>query len=219
APLDARAQGTIAHFVLEQLPIEAFLAPDRAEPTVTRLLENARIPVEHPQHAAIAGRAMRFLKTTYARAIAEAGATLAREVPFVLPVEDEAGHAVSLRGSMDLVVTWPDGAVDIVDYKSARSGETDSYAFQLDVYALAARERFPNTTRLRAGLAFLGGGSGEPLWRELPSAAAVRARIATLGNELFRARWTNAFPRVAIDRCESIHCGFIGRCHPRRDEA
>ncbi|MDF2694230.1 MAG: putative ATP-dependent helicase, partial [Labilithrix sp.] len=140
------------------------------------------------------------------------------EVAFVLPVEDEAGRAVSLRGSMDLVVAWSDGAVDIVDYKSARGGETDSYAFQLDVYALAARARFPAAKRLRAGLSFLGGGTGEPVWRELPSEDAVRRRIAGLGGELVRARWADAFPRVEIARCESIYCGFIGRCHPRRDD-
>lgn len=209
--------GTIAHAVLERLPADAFLAADRAAAAVSRSLESAGVPEDHPQHAAIAGRAMRFLETAYARSIAERGATITREVAFVLPIEDEAGRAVSLRGSMDLVVLWPDGAVDVVDYKSARSGDTDSYAFQLDVYALAARARFPEATRLRAGLAFLGAGTGEPVWRDLPSEHEVRARITRLGAELIRARWTDVFPRVEIERCESIHCGFIGRCHPRRD--
>ena len=178
--------GTIAHAVLERLPAEAFLAADRAagHAAVTRSLESAGVPEDHPQHAAIAGRAMRFLETAYARSIAERGATITREVAFVLPIEDEAGRAVSLRGSMDLVVVWPDGVVDVVDYKSARSGDTDSYAFQLDVYALAARARFPEAKRLRAGLAFLGAGTGEPGWRDLPSEHDVRARITRLGAEL-----------------------------------
>jgi ATP-dependent helicase/nuclease subunit A len=229
APKDARgerahvvvgtaAAGTIAHAVLERLPIDTFLDPERAAFAVTRSLESAGISEDHPQHAAIAGRAMRFLRTGYARSIAERGGTMTREVAFVLPIEDEAGRTVSLRGSMDLVVAWPDGDVDVVDYKSARSGVTDSYAFQLDVYALAARARFPEAKRLRAGLAFLGGGTGEPVWRGLPSEHDVRTRIAKLGAELVRARWTESFPRVEIARCESIYCGFIGRCHPRRDD-
>ncbi len=217
AVLDARAQGTIAHEVLEHLPVETFLDPERASAAVVRSLEGAGVPEGHPQHAAIAGRAMRFLETSYVRTIAEGGARISREVAFVLPVEDAAGRAVSLRGSMDLVVTWPDGSVDVVDYKSARSGDTDSYAFQLDVYALAARARHPEARRLRVGLAFLGAGTGEPIWRELPDEQELRARIAVLGADLVRARWTDSFPRVAIERCESIYCGFIGRCHPRRD--
>ncbi|CAN5835769.1 hypothetical protein BH11MYX4_BH11MYX4_68770 [soil metagenome] len=34
-----------------------------------------------------------------------------------------------------------------------------------------------------------------------------------MGDRLVRARWSGAFPRVALERCESIYCGFIGRCH------
>jgi ATP-dependent helicase/nuclease subunit A len=215
--LDARAQGTIAHAVLERLPVPAFLSPERAEGEVLRALEAAGVVATHPDHAAIAGRAMRFLRTSYASTIASRGATLEREVAFVLAIEDESGRAVTLRGSMDLLVIWPDGAVDVIDYKSARSGNVEHYGLQLDVYSLAARARFPNTQRLRAGLSFLGAGSGEPLWRDLPSEAEIRQRIARLGAGLVGARWADAFPRVEIARCESIHCGFIGRCHPDRD--
>jgi ATP-dependent helicase/nuclease subunit A len=214
ASLDARAQGTIAHAVLEQLPLDVFLAGGDAATAVNKALDVAGVGSEHPEHAAIAGRALRFLTTGYARSISERGGEVHREVAFVLPVGGE--RVVTLRGSMDLVVAWPDGDVDVVDYKSARSGNTSSYAFQLDVYALAARALFPTAPRLRAGLSFLGGGSGEPVWRTLRPEAEIRGRIEELGDGLVRARWANAFPRVAIDRCESIHCGFIGRCHPER---
>lgn len=222
--LDARARGTIAHAVLERLPMDAFLSPGDADAAVAHTLASAGVPEDHPQHAAIAARAMRFLRTAYAKSIADHGATLTRELPFVLPIEDESGRSVTLRGSMDLVVAWPDGAVDVVDYKSARGGPPEttqqqigSYAFQLDVYALAARAHFPNATRLRAGLSFLGAGTGEPVWRDLPDESEVRKRIAALGAKLVAARWSDAFPRVEIERCESIHCGFIGRCHPDRN--
>lgn len=211
--LDARAQGTLAHAVLERLPSAVFGKADEALETARRALVAEGVPVDHPQHDAIVARVMRFVRSGYARGMADAPAELRREVAFVLGVEDEAGRAVTLRGSMDLVVVWPDGAIDVVDYKSARSGDVDTYAFQLDVYALAARAMFPDAPRLRAGLVFLGAGAGEPVWRTLPPEREVRARLASLGQRLVDARWSDAFPREPIERCEVIHCGFIGRCH------
>ncbi|MDB4945403.1 MAG: putative ATP-dependent helicase [Labilithrix sp.] len=213
-PLDARAQGTLAHAVLERVPTAAFAGED-AEIAASTALAAEGVGLEHPQHAAIVHRVTRFLGGSYAQAIAAAGAQVRREVDFVLSVDDAQGRSVVLRGSMDLVVVWPDDTVDVVDYKSARSGADDAYAFQLDVYALAARSLFPKAPRLRVGLVYLGGAAaaGEPKWRSLPDAEEVRARLASLGDRLVTARWTSAFPRVPLDRCESIYCGFIGRCH------
>jgi ATP-dependent helicase/nuclease subunit A len=212
--LDARLQGTLAHAVLERVPTTAFAVAD-ADAAASRALVAEGIPAEHAQHAAIVARVARFLRGTYAQMIADCGAELRREVDFVLPVDDAQGRSVVLRGSMDLVVVWPDGAVDVVDYKSARGGAEGAYAFQLDVYALAARAMFPGAPRLRAGLVYLGGTSagGEPSWRTLPDELELRARLGAMGDRLVRARWGGVFPRVALERCEAIHCGFIGRCH------
>src|SRR6185436_6635119 len=99
------------------------------------------VAADHPQHASIVARVARFVRSAYARAIAAEGAVLRREVDFVLGIDDGVGRTVTLRGSMDLVVVWPNGGVDVVDYKSAREpvgargaiGSTTSYAFQLDV--------------------------------------------------------------------------------------
>jgi ATP-dependent helicase/nuclease subunit A len=212
--LDARAEGTLAHAVLERVPTSAFAGDDAAS-SASRALAAEGIPVEHERHAVIVARVTRFLGGSYAAAIAQSGASLRREVAFVLPIEDAEGRAVVLRGSMDLVVVWPDDTVDVVDYKSARSGAEGAYGFQLDVYALAARALFPRAPRLRAGLVYLGGASAasEPTWRDLPDEREVRARLAPMGDRLVRARWSGAFPRVVLARCEAIHCGFIGRCH------
>jgi ATP-dependent helicase/nuclease subunit A len=216
AALDARAQGTLAHAVLERVPTAAF-AGDDAAAAASRALAAEGIEVDHAQHAAIVARVTRFLLGSYAQTLAAAGAELRREVPFVLAVDDREGRSVVLRGSMDLVVVWPDGTVDVVDYKSGRGtgrGE-GTYGFQLDVYGLAARALFPGASRLRVGLVYLGGASAafEPAWRTLPDEGEVRARLAAMGDRLVRARWSGSFPRVALDRCESITCGFIGRCH------
>lgn len=218
--LDARLQGTLAHAVLERIPTAAFAGAD-ADIVASRALAAEGIPAEHAQHAAIVARVTRFLRGTYAQRIAELGAELRREVAFVLAIEDDQGRSVVLRGSMDLVVVWPDGAVDVVDYKSARGGAEGAYAFQLDVYALAARAMFPEAAPLQAGLVYLGGASssGEPSWRVLPDEAHVRARLAAMGDRLVQARWGGVFPRVALQRCEAIHCGFIGRCHASTAQA
>ena len=212
--LDARLQGTLAHAVLERIPTTAFAGVDAAV-AASRALAAEGIPAEHAQHAVIVARVERFLRGSYAQSLAERGAELRREVDFVLGIDDAQGRSVVLRGSMDLVVVWPDGAVDVVDYKSARGGGEDAYAFQLDVYALAARAMFPAAPRLRAGLVYLGGTSsaGEPSWRTLPDERNVRSRLAGLGDRLVRARWGGVFPRVDLERCEAIYCGFIGRCH------
>ncbi|MDB4936252.1 MAG: putative ATP-dependent helicase [Labilithrix sp.] len=212
--LDARVQGTLAHAVLERVPTTAFAGAD-ADAAASRALAAEGIPAEHAQHSSIVARVARFLRGAYALTIAERGAELRREVPFVLAIDDVEGRSVVLRGSMDLVVVWPDGDVDVVDYKSARGGAEGAYGFQLDVYALAAREMFPTASRLRAGLVYLGGASsaGEPSWRSLPAESDVRARLAAMGDRLVRARWSGAFARVPLERCEAIHCGFIGRCH------
>jgi hypothetical protein len=199
--------------VLERVPTSAFAGED-LEQAVRGALAAEGVPLEHVQHAAIAARVTRFLGGPYARAAASSGAVLRREEAFVLPVEDGRGRSVVLRGSIDLVVLWPDGSVDVIDYKSARGGAPDAHAFQLDVYALAARVAFGATARLRVGLVFLGGSSGEPLWRPVRDPSDVRARLVGLAERLVDARWTGAFPRVELARCEAIHCGFIGRCHP-----
>jgi hypothetical protein len=212
--LDARAQGTLAHAVLERVPTAAFAGAE-ADVTASRALVAEGVPVEHAQHAAIVARVVRFLRGVYAKRITEDGCELLREVPFVLPIVDTEGRSVVLRGSMDLVVVWPNGAVDVVDYKSARGGDEGAYGFQLDVYSLAVRAMFPTAVTFRAGLVYLGGPSaaGEPSWRALALDADIRMRLAGMGDRLVRARWSGTFPRVALERCEQIYCGFIGRCH------
>lgn len=212
--LDARAQGTLAHAVLERVPLSAF-ADDNTDIAVSSALVAEGIPTDHPLHASIAARVTRFLRGAFAQSTAAAGAERKREVAFVLVLKGSEGREVILRGSMDLVVVWPNGAVDVIDYKSARSGSEDAYGFQLDVYALAARSLFPSAPSFRVGLIYLGGASAseEPVWRSLPVEANVHKHITELGDRLARARFTREFPRTELRNCERIYCGFIGRCH------
>ena len=211
--VDARAEGTLAHRVLERLPRDVFGTADAAR-VASIALAHEGIPPDHPRHALIVARVAKFAGGAYAARVAKAGAELAREVPFVLRVRDTENHVVALRGSIDLLVTWPDASVEVVDYKRARGPSPDPYAFQLDLYLLAARDLYPRAPRMRAGVVFLGGDGSEPIWRTTPDAARTRGHIAHLATSLVRARWTETFPRVAPPRCRAIRCGYFNRCHP-----
>ena len=211
AGLDARSEGTLLHRVLETVPREAFGSATPLD-HVTRALADAGLEPGAKGHATIVARAERFLRGAYAQEIAQQGAKLERELPFVLTVEG-AGPSVSLRGTIDLLVRWPDGALDVIDYKRARGPSVEPHVLQLSVYALAAQELFPGS-RVRAGIVFLGGTPDTPHFATLPRPARVRSRMVELVTALVRARQSERFVRVPLAQCKSIHCGYVGLCHP-----
>ena len=210
--LDARREGTLLHAVLERAPVLAF-GSDDAE-TFARA-EAARLGIadDEPHHASIVTRATRFLRSDYARGVRDRGATLLREEPFLLHVKAKDGEtAVLLRGTMDLVVRFPDGETHVLDYKRARGPRAEPYAFQLDVYALAAFEALG--VMPRTAVVFLGGKSQEPTFVTPRAADVVRAELLSLGQRLANARLTDDYPRVPVESCHAIVCGYVGRCHP-----
>jgi ATP-dependent helicase/nuclease subunit A len=213
--LDARSEGTLAHRVLEQVDPASFGHALLARAEATRVLDRAGVPPQHEKHGVILERVLRFLGGAYAERIAETRAHVEREVPFTLDVRDPEGRSVSLRGSIDLLVRYRNGAVDVIDYKSARGPSPEPHAFQLDAYALAARALVPSATRVRTGIVFLGGGADSPAWRPSGPAADVAARLAALGSRLVDARWTERFPREPLATCRAIQCGYVADCHPR----
>jgi ATP-dependent helicase/nuclease subunit A len=215
--VDALSEGSLAHRVLEHVSIESFGSPD-AQIEIADLLTREGIDEAHGAHELVSAKITRFLRGKYASRIAREGATLIREQPFVLSLKDSEARSVLLRGAIDLLVTWPDGSIDVLDYKRARGPDAEVHAFQLDVYALAARDMFPEATTVRSGILFLGGDPSEPSWHVLPEPRVVRERIVRLGAQAVSARQsqadTNELPRVAIATCKSIHCGYVTLCHP-----
>lgn len=215
--LDARREGTLLHAVLERAPVEAF-GSDDAE--VYARAEAARLGIaeDEPHHASIVTRATRFLGSAYARALRERRATLLREEPFLLHVKgEESGPSVLLRGTMDLTVRFPDGETHVLDYKRARGPRAEPYAFQLDVYALAAFEAFG--VMPKTAIVFLGGTSHEPTFVTPRAPEAVRRELLSLGQRLSLARLTEDYPRVPVESCHAIVCGYVGRCHPSETRA
>lgn len=214
--VDARTEGSIAHRVLERVPFDAFGNEDASY--VNDLLDREGLPADHPARATILDKTSRFLRGSYAERIGRERPALERELPFMVSATDESGRRVSLRGAIDLLVRWPDGSVDVVDYKRARGPDPEAHAFQLDVYALAARELAPDAPSLRSGILFLGGDPSEPRWHEVADFAALRTRIASLGSDVVIARWAETFARAPVTTCRKIRCGYVGLCHPE-DEA
>ncbi len=215
--LDARREGTLLHAVLEHAPAVAF-GSDDAEKYARAEAARLGIAEDESHHASIVTRATRFLTSAYAHALRERGATLLREEPFLLHVkakDDET--AVLLRGTMDLVVRFPDGETHVLDYKRARGPRAEPYAFQLDVYALAAFEAFG--VMPKTAVVFLGGKSHEPTFVVPRAAEVVRAELLSLGQRLTNARLTDDYPRVPVESCHAIVCGYVGRCHPSETRA
>jgi ATP-dependent helicase/nuclease subunit A len=212
APMDPRAEGTLGHRVLELVPREAFGSAGAAD-AVRTILEREG-PVPAPVAERIVSRVCAFLTGPYAARIRREGAALERERPFLLPVAC-GERTVVLKGTIDLLVRWPDGGVDVVDYKRARGPALDPHGLQLDVYALAARAASHEDARVRAGVVFLGGAAAEPKWRAPRPDDEVRAELAALGARLVEARWQERFPRAPQSTCRRIHCGYERLCWPR----
>jgi hypothetical protein len=213
--LDARAEGALAHRVLEQVDVASFGALLLARAEASRVLERAGVSSGHPHHEVVLARVLRFLSGAYAARIAAQRGEVAREVPFVLDLRDAEDRSVTLRGTIDLLVRWRDGTVDLVDYKRARSASAQVHGLVLDAYALAARALFPATAKLRVGVVFLRGGGEEPIWRpEVETGPEVSARIASLGARLVEARWSERFSREPLATCARIRCGYVPHCHP-----
>jgi len=209
---DARAEGDALHGVLETVALEAF-GSDDADARARAALVALGTTLDPAARERVARAATRFLASDYARRIRAEGAEVRRELPFVFTLEAD-GHVVTLRGAMDLVVSWPTGEAHVVDYKRARGPDTRPHALQLDVYALAARERL-GAEDVRAGVVFLGGdGAPEPRFLPAASRERVTARIAQLARGLAEARETERFPRAAPKTCHAIGCRYFTLCHP-----
>src|SRR5262249_34456768 len=132
--------GTAAHRVLERWPLARWgAATTRAE--VAKKLGDAFTGEDAEQARLVAEHIAAFLGGSYAARIRSEGRAVLREERFVLPLESESG-VLSLRGTIDLLVGWPDGSADILDYKSSWRSEPGSFDFQLRAYALAARRRY-----------------------------------------------------------------------------
>jgi RecB family exonuclease len=172
-------------------------------------------PDTAPKAAAMATAIAAFLGGSYARRVREEGGVVYREEPFVVPIE-RPGGVLHLRGTIDLMVAFPDGSAEIVDYKSAWQGDAAEPPFQLRAYAVAAH-RLYGFSPVRVGVLDLS--SNEPT---VSFVALDRATLETFEDHLAElraafllARSGDHFKGVDMARCEALRCGFIPACHTR----
>lgn len=218
APSDAREEGSLVHRVLELVALDAFGAKGAGDAARAVALRVAHW-LEPPMLERVVAKATRFLESAYAARIREEGARVDRERAFVIELAGEPN--VLLHGTMDVLVHWPGGGVDVLDYKSTSTEgakrKDSAHSLQLDAYAVAASEMMP-LARVRAGVVPLGDARAEPRFRAAVDPNGVRAKLAALGAELARRRRDDAFSRVALARCKELSCGFTGLCHARAAE-
>lgn len=161
-----------------------------------------------------------FLGGEYARDLRRRGATLHREEAFVSPIEHAEFPTLHLRGAIDLVAVHEDGSADVIDYKDSKPRSSlDRYEFQLRAYALVAR-RHHGSTRVRAGILFLGAPEPRFLTGDGPGGALsesdhtrFEAELARLAGQYATDRHDASFPGALLPVCRSLACGFVTACH------
>ena len=160
----------------------------------------------------MSGNIAAFLGGSYAARLRAAKGAVYREEKFVMPLESTDG-ALRLRGTIDLLLTLPDGSAEIVDYKSSWRPELGAPHFQLRAYALAVRRRLGAST-IRVGILNLVTDT-HPALAELADAEhdVFERRLATLRGRFMLARTTGNFGGVERSTCERLRCGFVSACH------
>jgi ATP-dependent helicase/nuclease subunit A len=208
----ARAAGTAAHRVLERYPLARWGEPvDRSE--IERLLSREAID-DSSVRAATATNVVRFLTSRYAARVRESGASIYREEPFVLELGAHRERLL-LRGTIDLLVAFPDSSADVLDYKSSGHAGLPGGArdFQLRAYALAARKAF-DAKSVRAGIVNLAS-PAEPAPTVIDDVdhARFESSLLDLRAAFVAARSRDDFHGMAREQCALLQCGFIRCCH------
>ncbi len=206
----AREEGAVLHRVLELVDESRFGDP-HARGAIEVLVRREGHWLDDARRTQLIERAMAFMTSAYGTRIA--GAQIFREVPFVIELGD--APVIALRGTIDLLVSHAN-SVDVIDYKSSADGPA-AYAAQLDAYTLAALAMFPGK-KIRAGVVALDGERAEPRFRAASDVDSLKKRMHAIGEALGLARVSGRFPRVTVDRCRALRCGFVPLCHAR-DEA
>ncbi len=206
----AGARGTLAHRLLEMMPLQLDGPERRAE--LQRLLA---LEGEDPsEHGDVVDAVCAFLDSPLGKRLAAAKAErLYRERPFMLRLSAPGSPELFLRGQIDALLLESDAAT-VVDYKLSQARDTARYAGQLDAYALAAAELVQGALPVRTGIVFLRS-PGAP-WSERQSTADpgdIRARLLTAAAAIASGRLSGEWPKIEAARCREIECGFIRRCH------
>jgi putative RecB family exonuclease len=162
-------------------------APDRAD--LGRFFEAAwkgSSLVADPYAESWLARAEPMLDAFWASESARPAETMDEEVRFRLTLELEPESTVAVSGYIDRIDRLPSGAVELIDYKTGRSGSPAAAgsSLQLSIYALGCRDGLGLGRPGRVTLDFVEAGvrsSAEPTDEELDS---VREGLAARAAEI-----------------------------------
>jgi len=116
-----------------------------------------------------------------------------------------------VRGQIDVVLRAGEKLI-VRDYKYARAAEASRYQVQLECYVLAVAERFPGVAIVAEIAALRDGPVISAI--ALPEPAAIRARLARLGEQLIAAARDHDYPKRPANAaaCRDLECGYVRRC-------
>jgi ATP-dependent exoDNAse (exonuclease V) beta subunit len=200
--------GSIAHAVLERIDFTkgAFTkgAPSEAEIIAQATALGRTAGLDADDCRTIARDLYRYVAS-----LAPMGGDLLREVPFFMNVKP----ALFVRGQID-AIERARGALIVRDYKYARTsdGAEDQYRVQMECYALAAAQAWPDHA-VAAEIVFLRGRSAVAPIR-LPPLEEIAAQLSALGASILAAQRTGQFARKppVPSTCRKLRCGYISRC-------
>jgi ATP-dependent exoDNAse (exonuclease V) beta subunit len=205
----ASALGTLAHRLLELVPLR--LTPSQRRAELARLLA---LEGEDPgRHQEVLDAACAFLDSPLARRMAQLRpGRLRRELPFTLRLARPGSPELLVRGQIDALLL--EETATVVDYKLSQVRDPARYAAQLDAYALAARELMgPAALPVRTGIVFLRSKGAPFVEREPAGAETTRARLLDAASAIAAGRRSGTWPRIEAARCRELGCGFLRRCH------
>ncbi len=151
-------------------------------------------------------------------AAGEWGAAVARERPRLLHHQTlvlvDPGGELSILGTVDATVAWPDGATDLISFVAA---SPDPLAADLHASVLAHAATGRGAARVRVGLLAPGAPPADPIWvvpRDLDwTIAAAREAV----QRTLSIPRDDLAPRVPFAVCGQLACRHVAACHPRGD--
>jgi hypothetical protein len=150
-------------------------------------------------------------QSAYARRVRREALAIRFGRRFLARASASGGTTVSVEGSVDLWIDWPDERGDALffdDDPSLADPRADLTA-ALAAYAHSARAEV-RTGTVRGSKR----GHDEPLWSGPVDVREMNERLLAWGASLVAARWVETSPRAALPTCQGIRCGYVALCHP-----
>lgn len=212
--------GTLLHSALKILHEPGLIIPTE-EDILKFIADNwdASLYASEQENTMAFAQAIKIMKDYYAKNYPADFTVLALETPFEVPIQ--TGQELHLvTGKIDRVDKNPDGALEVIDYKTSKkmpSQESVDKDLQMAVYHLGVANRWPSLAQegrvLKTSLYFLKHGEKLSTTRTPQDLAATKASIIkdfeTIGQAVKNAKFPPT-PNALCDWCEfQKNCPFF----------